>query len=85
MRSTSRSANCTRLGQLPWDREIHVIGRLGQPACYYATRLLRHNGFKVRNPAGGPPSRVIQEPEGERIENVLVWTRADAADIGTMA
>jgi NADPH-dependent 2,4-dienoyl-CoA reductase/sulfur reductase-like enzyme/rhodanese-related sulfurtransferase len=41
-----------RLGELPRDREIHVICRSGQRA-YYATRILLQNGFKARNIAGG--------------------------------
>jgi NADPH-dependent 2,4-dienoyl-CoA reductase/sulfur reductase-like enzyme/rhodanese-related sulfurtransferase len=41
-----------RLGELPRDREIHVICRSGQRA-YYATRILLQNGFKARNVAGG--------------------------------
>ena len=46
----------TRLGELPKDREIHVICRYGQRA-YYATRLLMQNGFEVRNLSGGMLSR----------------------------
>jgi NADPH-dependent 2,4-dienoyl-CoA reductase/sulfur reductase-like enzyme/rhodanese-related sulfurtransferase len=45
-----------RLGELPRDREIHVICRSGQRA-YYATRLLLQNGFKARTVAGGMMSR----------------------------
>ena len=41
-----------RLGELPRDREIHVICRSGQRA-YYATRILLQNGFKARNISGG--------------------------------
>jgi rhodanese-related sulfurtransferase len=41
-----------RLGELPRDREIHVICRSGQRA-YYATRILLQNGFKAKNVAGG--------------------------------
>ena len=41
-----------RLGELPRDREIHVICRSGQRA-YYATRVLLQNGFKARNISGG--------------------------------
>jgi NADPH-dependent 2,4-dienoyl-CoA reductase/sulfur reductase-like enzyme/rhodanese-related sulfurtransferase len=41
-----------RLGELPRDREIHVICRSGQRA-YYATRILLQNGFKARTVAGG--------------------------------
>ena len=45
-----------RLGELPRDREIHVICRSGQRA-YYATRILLQNGFKARTIAGGMLSR----------------------------
>ncbi len=41
-----------RLGELPRDREIHVICRSGQRA-YYATRILLQNGFQARNISGG--------------------------------
>jgi rhodanese-related sulfurtransferase len=41
-----------RLGELPRDREIHVICRSGQRA-YYATRILLHHGFAARTIAGG--------------------------------
>jgi rhodanese-related sulfurtransferase len=41
-----------RLGELPRDREIHIICRSGQRA-YYATRILLHNGFAARTIAGG--------------------------------
>jgi rhodanese-related sulfurtransferase len=42
----------SRLGELPRDREIHVICRSAQRA-YYATRILLQNGFKVKNISGG--------------------------------
>ncbi len=45
-----------RLGELPRDREIHVICRSGQRA-YYATRILLQNGFQVRSISGGTLSR----------------------------
>jgi NADPH-dependent 2,4-dienoyl-CoA reductase/sulfur reductase-like enzyme/rhodanese-related sulfurtransferase len=45
-----------RLGELPRDREIHVICRSAQRA-YYATRVLLQNGFKARNISGGMLSR----------------------------
>jgi NADPH-dependent 2,4-dienoyl-CoA reductase/sulfur reductase-like enzyme/rhodanese-related sulfurtransferase len=45
-----------RLGELPRDREIHVICRSGQRA-YYATRILLQNSFKARTVAGGMLSR----------------------------
>lgn len=41
-----------RLGELPRDREIHVICRSGQRA-YYATRVLLQNGFKAKDVSGG--------------------------------
>ena len=41
-----------RLGELPRDREIHVICRSGQRA-YYATRILLQNGFKAKDVSGG--------------------------------
>ena len=42
----------SRLGELPRDREIHVICRSGQRA-YYATRILLQHGFKAKNISGG--------------------------------
>jgi rhodanese-related sulfurtransferase len=48
----------TRLGELPRDREIHVICRSAQRA-YYATRILLQNGFKARNLSGGMLSRAM--------------------------
>ena len=48
----------TRLGELPRDREIHVICRSAQRA-YYATRILMQNGFKARNISGGMLSRAM--------------------------
>jgi rhodanese-related sulfurtransferase len=47
-----------RLGELPRDREIHIICRSGQRA-YYATRVLQQNGFKARNISGGMLSRAM--------------------------
>jgi rhodanese-related sulfurtransferase len=41
-----------RLGELPRDREIHVICRSGQRA-YYATRVLLQNGYRAQNLSGG--------------------------------
>jgi len=41
-----------RLGELPRDRDIHVICRSGQRA-YIATRILLQNGFKAKNISGG--------------------------------
>jgi NADPH-dependent 2,4-dienoyl-CoA reductase/sulfur reductase-like enzyme/rhodanese-related sulfurtransferase len=49
----------SRLGELPRDREIHVICRSAQRA-YYATRILLQNGFKARNISGGTLSRAMQ-------------------------
>ena len=48
----------SRLGELPRDREIHVICRSAQRA-YYATRILLQNGFKARNVSGGMMSRAM--------------------------
>ena len=45
-----------RLGELPHDREIHVICRSGQRA-YAATRMLLQHGFKARTLSGGMLSR----------------------------
>jgi NADPH-dependent 2,4-dienoyl-CoA reductase/sulfur reductase-like enzyme/rhodanese-related sulfurtransferase len=45
-----------RLGELPRDREIHVICRSGGRA-YFATRILLQNGFKARIISGGMLSR----------------------------
>jgi NADPH-dependent 2,4-dienoyl-CoA reductase/sulfur reductase-like enzyme/rhodanese-related sulfurtransferase len=47
-----------RLGELPRDREIHVVCRSAQRA-YYATRILLQNGLKARNVSGGMLSRAI--------------------------
>src|SRR5581483_8806660 len=41
-----------RLGELPREREIWAYCRVGQRS-YYATRLLRQKGFRVRNLTGG--------------------------------
>ncbi len=48
-----------RLGDLPRDREIHVICRSAQRA-YYATRILLQNGFKAKNLSGGMLSRAMR-------------------------
>jgi NADPH-dependent 2,4-dienoyl-CoA reductase/sulfur reductase-like enzyme/rhodanese-related sulfurtransferase len=48
-----------RLGELPRDREIHVICRSAQRA-YYATRILMQNGFKAKNISGGMLSRAVE-------------------------
>jgi NADPH-dependent 2,4-dienoyl-CoA reductase/sulfur reductase-like enzyme/rhodanese-related sulfurtransferase len=47
-----------RLGELPRDREIHLICRSAQRG-YYATRILQQNGFKARNISGGMLSRAM--------------------------
>ena len=49
----------SRLGELPRDREIHVICRSAQRA-YYATRILLQNGFKAKNISGGMLSRTMR-------------------------
>jgi len=41
-----------RLGEIPRDREIWVHCGVGQRS-YYAARILRHHGFRVRNLSGG--------------------------------
>jgi rhodanese-related sulfurtransferase len=41
-----------RLGELPRDREIWVHCGIGQRG-YYAARVLRQNGYNVRNLSGG--------------------------------
>jgi NADPH-dependent 2,4-dienoyl-CoA reductase/sulfur reductase-like enzyme/rhodanese-related sulfurtransferase len=46
----------SRLGELPRDREIHVLCRSAQRA-YLATRILLQNGFKAKNISGGMLSR----------------------------
>jgi NADPH-dependent 2,4-dienoyl-CoA reductase/sulfur reductase-like enzyme/rhodanese-related sulfurtransferase len=45
-----------RLGELPRDREILVICRSAQRA-YFATRILRQNGFSASNLSGGMLAR----------------------------
>ena len=47
-----------RLGELPRNREIHIICRSAQRA-YMATRILLQNGFKARNISGGMLSRAM--------------------------
>jgi rhodanese-related sulfurtransferase len=49
----------SRLGELPRDREIHIICRSAQRA-YYATRILLRNGFKAQNISGGTLSRAMR-------------------------
>jgi NADPH-dependent 2,4-dienoyl-CoA reductase/sulfur reductase-like enzyme/rhodanese-related sulfurtransferase len=48
----------SRLGDLPRDREIHVICRSAQRA-YYATRILMQNGFTAKSISGGMLSRAM--------------------------
>jgi rhodanese-related sulfurtransferase len=48
-----------RLGELPRDREIHVICRSAVRA-YYATRILMQNGFTAKNISGGMIARSMQ-------------------------
>jgi rhodanese-related sulfurtransferase len=50
-----------RLGELPRDREIGVIGRSGQRA-YYATRLVLQHGFDAKVISGGMLSHAILAP-----------------------
>ena len=47
-----------RLGELPRDREVHVICRSAQRA-YCATRILLQNGFQARCISGGTLSRAM--------------------------
>jgi NADPH-dependent 2,4-dienoyl-CoA reductase/sulfur reductase-like enzyme/rhodanese-related sulfurtransferase len=48
-----------RLGELPRDREIHIICRSAQRA-YYATRILLQNGFTAKNISGGMLCRAMR-------------------------
>ena len=59
------------MGELPKDREIHVICRSGQRA-YYVVRMLLQNGFKARVLSGGMLSRAILVPDSPDLENALV-------------
>ena len=56
-----------RLGELPRDREIHVVCRSGQRA-YYATRILLQNGFKACTVSGGMLSLAHQQVLDARAE-----------------
>jgi rhodanese-related sulfurtransferase len=64
-----------RMGELPRDRDIHVICRSGQRA-YIATRILLQHGFKARNVSGGMLSLAhncllgMNQGSGERFANV---------------
>jgi NADPH-dependent 2,4-dienoyl-CoA reductase/sulfur reductase-like enzyme/rhodanese-related sulfurtransferase len=48
-----------RLGELPKDREIHVICRSAQRA-YYATRILLQHGYKAKTISGGMLVRAMR-------------------------
>ena len=48
-----------RLGELPCDKEIHVICRSGQRS-YIATRVLLQHGFKAKNISGGVLTRAMR-------------------------
>ena len=48
-----------RLGELPREREIHVICRSAQRA-HYATRILLQNGFKAKSISGGMLARAMR-------------------------
>jgi NADPH-dependent 2,4-dienoyl-CoA reductase/sulfur reductase-like enzyme/rhodanese-related sulfurtransferase len=48
-----------RLGELPRDREIHIICRSGGRA-YFATRILLQNGFKAKTISGGMLARTMR-------------------------
>jgi len=52
-----------RLGELPRDREIWVHCAAGQTS-YYASRVLRQNGFHVRNLSGGMFTYNMTQDEG---------------------
>jgi NADPH-dependent 2,4-dienoyl-CoA reductase/sulfur reductase-like enzyme/rhodanese-related sulfurtransferase len=49
-----------RLGELPRDREIWVHCGVGQRS-YYATRVLRQSGFRVRNLSGGMRTKKMRD------------------------
>jgi rhodanese-related sulfurtransferase len=52
----------SRLNELPRDKEIWVHCTVGQTA-YYAARILKQNGFNVRNISGGFVSYKMEEKE----------------------
>jgi len=54
-----------RLGELPRNREIHIICRSAQRA-YMATRILLQNGFKARNISGGMLSRAMLVADSDK-------------------
>ena len=62
----------SRLGELPRDREIHVICRSAQRG-YYGTRILLQNGFKARNLSGGMLSRAMVTKDMKSPNLVLGW------------
>jgi rhodanese-related sulfurtransferase len=49
----------SRMGELPRDREIHIICRSGGRA-YFATRILLQNGFQAKTISGGMLSRTMR-------------------------
>ncbi|MDR9459776.1 MAG: rhodanese-like domain-containing protein, partial [Dehalococcoidia bacterium] len=54
-----------RMEELPRDREILCYCAVGQRS-YYASRVLRQNGFKARNISGGMRTYVTKKPPGNR-------------------
>src|SRR3972149_7279161 len=50
----------SRLNELPRDKEIWVHCGVGQPS-YFAARILKQHGFKVRNISGGFASYKMEE------------------------
>lgn len=52
----------SRLDELPKDREIHIICRSAQRACY-ASRFLGQQGFKVRNLSGGTLAKAMHDTD----------------------
>ncbi len=75
-----------RLGELPRDREIHVICRSAQRA-YYATRILLQNGFKARNISGGTLSRAMLSgtPATVKRDTGVVRTQQGASTMAATA
>ncbi len=57
-----------RLGELPRDRELRVLCRVGARS-HVATRLLLEHGFRARNLSGGYTSYLMQ-PESEPAKTV---------------
>ncbi len=58
-----------RLGELPREREIHVVCRSGGRA-YFAVRILRQNGFKARDVSGGMLSLAHNELLDARVDSI---------------